>query len=58
MPPKLLIWLNMFVYLSYTMQKKYVPHCFATDNCYVYLTNGASKMGRNFIKTIPSWKWG
>ena len=37
---------------------KYVPHCFATDNCYVYLTNDASKMGRNIIKTIPSWKWG
>ena len=23
-----------------------------------YLTNDASKMGRNFIKTIPSWKLG
>ena len=32
--------------------------CFATDNCYVYLTNDASKMRRNFIKTIPSWKRG
>ena len=54
MPRKLLIGLNMFV----ITRKKHVPHCFATDNCYVYLTNDASTMGRNIIKTIPSWKWG